>query len=179
MRSSRDPLRFIGLLAILASCKSSTTAPAPAPTEPGHADGHVEDTTVKAPKPLAFTGTFVAEPGAMFIPREGDVPNAIEWAGTKFRGDDAGVGRGTGTLSLHVDDAGLVQGEGAGTLGPFTVAGRKSDGRIVATFRGLGPDALFGTLYVAIAGSDATGEGRASDGEARIVRSLKVSLKAD
>ena len=51
--------------------------------------------------------------------------------------------------------------------------------RIVATFRGHGPDALFGTFDVAIAGADATGEGRASDGEARIVRSLKVTLKAD
>lgn len=123
-----------------------------------------------------FEGTFEAQPGSMYIPREGDVPNAIEWAGTKFRSDDAGVGRGTGTLALHVASDGAVTGDGAGSLGAFTFVGQRLGDRIVGTLRGAGPEGFLGTLDLRVSGNAASGEGRLSDGEARVVRTLTVTL---
>lgn len=125
-----------------------------------------------------FEGTYDAQPGSMYIPRDGDVPNAAEWAGTKFRSDDAGVGRGTGSLTLVVSAGGTVSGEGSGALGPFTVTGQRLGDRLVATLRGSGPEAFVGTLDLHERGGTVTGEGRASDGEARIVRTFTVTLTA-
>ena len=170
---------FFASTSLLASCKSSRPTPEAAQdtaAAPGASDPSAPP---PAPKPLSFTGTYEAAPATMFIPREGDVPNAIEWAGTKFRGDDAGVGRGAGTLKLAVDDSGRVQGEGSGSLGAFTVSGMKNGDRVAATFRGAGSDALFGTFDLKVHGGEAKGEGRASDGNAYVVRSITIVMKAD
>lgn len=170
---------FLASTTLLASCKSSRPAPEATQDEAATPGASNPSAPPPAPKPLSFTGTYEAAPATMFIPREGDVPNAIEWAGTKFRSDDAGVGRGAGTLKLAVDDSGRVHGEGAGSLGTFSVSGVKNGDRIAATFRGAGADALFGTFDVTVRGTEAKGEGRASDGNAYVVRSIAIVMKAD
>lgn len=176
-------LALLGTLAI--ACSRSTTqdrsaaasgeapaanaATAAAPEGPAHGAAQREQ---------RFEGTYEAQPGTMYIPREGDVPNAAEWAGTKFRSDDAGVGRGTGTLTIVVAAEGTVHGEGAGSLGAFALTGQRLGDRLVATLRGSGPEAFVGTLDLHVHGGEATGEGRLSDGEARVVRAFTAKLTA-
>lgn len=130
------------------------------------------------PSTRRFEGTYEAQPGSMYIPRDGDVPNAVEWAGTKFRSDDAGVGRGAGTIAMVVASDGAVSGEGAGSLGPFTLVGQRAGERLVGTLRGSGPEAFFGTFDLELRGGEASGGGRLSDGEARVVRSFTAKLTA-
>jgi hypothetical protein len=171
----------------LASCKSKVTPaegdPQTAPAAPASqaeraAPGAAATPGTPAPRPLAFEGSYEAQAGTMFIPREGDVPNAAEWAGTKFRSDDAGVGRGAGTLALSIDADGRISGEGSGALGAFTLTGQRTGDRARGTLRGGAPDFFFGTFDLTIAGDAATGTASASDGEARVVRTLTVTLRA-
>jgi hypothetical protein len=56
------------------------------------------------------------------------VPDGGEWAGVRFRGEDAGVGLGDGTLDVAVDRSGRAQGTVEGPLGPLHLAGRFEDG---------------------------------------------------
>jgi hypothetical protein len=175
--------------ASLVACKAKDAAPS-ATTAPGEtssgavtaANGsgatNAKTNAAEAPQARTFEGTYEAAPGNMFVPREGDVPNAAEWAGTKFRGDDAGVGRGPGTITLRVTPGGEVSGEGAGSLGAFTVVGRKLGERLRGTLRGGGPEAFHGTFDLVLAGAGASGTAAVSDGEARVVRTLTITLNA-
>jgi hypothetical protein len=184
---TRTPLSalLLALASSIAACKAKD-APAPssaapesaAPSGAANAAPGLANAAAEAPKARVFEGTYEAAPGTMFVPREGDVPNAAEWAGTKFRGDDAGVGRGPGTLTLRVEPSGDVAGEGAGSLGAFTLVGQKLGDRLRGTIRGGAPEAFHGTFDLAIAGSGASGTAAVSDGEARVVRTLTITLTA-
>ncbi len=168
--------------AAAAGCKRGEATQSAEPTTAANEAAAAANEAKESAAPSALTaerrfeGTFEAQPGSMYIPREGDVPNAIEWAGTKFRSDDAGVGRGTGTLALHVASDGAVTGDGAGSLGAFTFVGQRLGDRIVGTVRGAGPEGFLGTLDLRVSGNAASGEGRLSDGEARVVRTLTITL---
>lgn len=51
------------------------------------------------------------------------VPDGGEWSGVKFRGEDASVGLGAGTLTVTVDPTGRAEGTSEGPLGALTVTG--------------------------------------------------------
>ena len=67
--------------------------------------------------PTTWAGTYEAVAGTLFVPDGG------EWSGVKFRGEDASVGLGAGTLSVTVDPSGRAEGTGEGALGALTVSG--------------------------------------------------------
>jgi len=183
MTRAHLPALLLALAATSLGCKAKDSSPSAASTTEAPASGastvaSAPAAAPEAPKVRAFEGTYEAAPGTMFVPREGDVPNAAEWAGTKFRGDDAGVGRGPGTITLRIEPSGEVSGEGAGALGAFTLVGRKLGDRLRGTLRGGGPEAFHGTFDLALAGAGASGTAAVSDGEARVVRTLTITLGA-
>src|ERR1700734_355655 len=67
---------------------------APAPSSPPNA----------VALPESWSGHYPGSRGSVSI------PDAAEWAGVKFRGDDAGVGLGDGDLSLSVAPGGRAHG---------------------------------------------------------------------
>ena len=183
-RAHLPTLLLAALAATSLGCKAKDAPPsaASAAAEPGSGAASGANANApavaEAPKTRTFEGTYEAAPGTMFVPREGDVPNAAEWAGTKFRGDDAGVGRGPGTITLRLEPSGEVAGEGAGSLGAFTLVGQKLGERLRGTLRGAGPESFQGTFDLALANEGASGTAAVSDGEARVVRTLTITLGA-
>jgi hypothetical protein len=115
----------------------------------------------------------------MYIPRDADVPNSKDWDTVKFRGDDAEVGRGEGTLSLRIKkETGEVLGEGSGSIGEVILYGRFRDNKFGATVaRKNGNDGgLVGTASGKIDGSSLKGSMRLSNGNAAVVRVVDFAL---
>ena len=108
-------MRRVLFVVVVVACKRDV-APAPAPS--------ASVTTPPAPSAadvssrIEYAGTYAASPGTLYV------PDAAGFEGFKYRGDDAGVAVGGGTLSFTVatDGGGLV-GEMEGPLGPATLSG--------------------------------------------------------
>ena len=68
--------------------------------------------------PETWSGRYLAKPGDLYVPEGG------EWAGVKFRGEDASVGLGEGGLVFSVDRDGKLSGTLDGSLGELRVTGQ-------------------------------------------------------
>jgi len=67
---------------------------------------------------VSWTGTYKSTPGSLYVHDGG------EWTGVRFRGDDAAVGLGEGTLSFTVDrKTGRLQGAASGPIGDVVIHG--------------------------------------------------------
>jgi hypothetical protein len=104
---------------------AATASPNPSSGASGGSGG--PSAPARAAGPATWTGTYNATPGTLFVPDGG------EWSGVKFRGDDASIGLGAGTLTLAIDGAtGRAEGTGDGALGPVIVRGLLREGTLSA-----------------------------------------------
>ncbi len=123
--------------------------------------------------PRSFSGTYTAARASFYVPDGG------EYAGVKFRGDDAGDALGEGTLTISIDKDGIVSGEGDGPLGGFTVAGIERDGDLTFSVRrkdanDLGPT---GTGIATMTDGALDGTLRVSAYRAQVIREVTFKLK--
>jgi hypothetical protein len=105
---------------------STDAAPRPAPVASASAAASAPPSSAAPRASVSWAGSYSAGPGPFYVPDGG------EWAGVRFRGEDASVGLGAGTLSVSVDPAGHVQGTLEGPLGPLRVAGELAGGELSA-----------------------------------------------
>jgi len=105
-----------------------------------------------------WSGSYTAHPAQITVPDGG------EWAGVKFRGEDASDGLGEGPLHIEISAANIVSGEGDGALGGFAIAGSSSGNTITFSVRRKDPKDM-----------GFTGTGRATISENKIDGSLRVS----
>jgi hypothetical protein len=123
--------------------------------------------------PRSFTGTYTAARAGFYVPDGG------EYAGVKFRGDDAGDALGDGNLTITIDKDGIVTGEGDGPLGAFTIAGIERDGDLTFSLRrkdanDLGPT---GTGIATLTDGALDGTLRVSAYRAQVIREVTFKLK--
>jgi hypothetical protein len=120
-----------------------------------------------------WTGTYDSKAGSIHVPDGG------EWAGFKWRGDDAGDGIGEGSLSLTLDPgSGTVTGAADGVIGPVLLSGTVEEGRVTASVRRKEPSdrGLTGTLVAAQTGDRMEGTMRLSFGDAHLLREVSFRL---
>lgn len=119
-----------------------------------------------------WKGTYTSERASYYL------PDAAEYGGVKFRGDDAGDALGEGTLSLKVDADGLVTGEGAGALGAFVLHGVLRGDDLSFTVARQDPSDLgvTGTGTGTLAGDAIEGTLNLSAYRAQIIREAKFKL---
>ncbi len=115
-----SPLGTTSIIGTPASASAATTdGAAPAAAATGSAAG-------TAATAADYTGSYKATPGTLYVPEEKD------WKGFRFRGEDAGVGLGDGTLTLKVKEGGRVEGEGDGAFGKFILSGVLAENTVTA-----------------------------------------------
>jgi hypothetical protein len=161
MRAVRHPVLLLVVLACGCSRSSalsndpsaSSTAAASASTAPAKTPAPATD----AGRAAHWTGTYRAEPGPLFV------PEGPEWAGVRFRGEDAGTGLGEGTVSLTINPEGEVEGAVDGPLGPLRAHGWLTAGKLGAS------------LDPADAGSAFSGTAAAQEEGGKIVGAMHVS----
>jgi hypothetical protein len=127
-----------------------------------------------APATVSFAGKYTSSAGTLYIPPD--------WKSVHWTVPDSPAGLGEGTLSLTVDGAtGRVLGTVTGPLGPATLAGLASDGKISATIaRQDASDRGFaGTLIGALVGDHGEGTIQVSLAEVSAVRTATFSLSRD
>ncbi len=124
------------------------------------------------PAKVGWTGHYESEPGTISVPDGG------EWAGVKFRGDDAGVGLGDGALSVTVDSSGRVSGALEGPLGPLRVTGELAENAFGAALVSSDPAHGFAGTAVGTRGGDRiTGTMHLSLPTGNVVRQASFSLE--
>src|SRR5487761_2047570 len=105
---------------VLGGCSKANEAPA-SPVDAGTPAPGASAAPAPSAAPSgvggAWSGRYTASPGPFSVPDGG------EWAGVKFRGEDASVGLGDGTLAVSVDPTGRAQGTLEGPLGPLRIRG--------------------------------------------------------
>ena len=85
------------------------------------------------PVAITWKGSYDATAASLYVPDGG------EWAGTKWRGDDAGDGLGAGTVTLTVLGS-HVDGTIDGVLGPAVIDGSFFGDRLSASIRRKDPN---------------------------------------
>jgi hypothetical protein len=123
-------------------------------------------------KGASYTGEYKAAASKL------SVPDTKEFKGFKFRGDESTEGLGPGTLELRVGPGGVVDGEGGGAFGAFTVRGLLADGVLTGNIDRKTKDGGFtGMLEGAEAAGALTGVIRASLGGGNVLREATFTLK--
>jgi len=150
-----------------ASSSSSTTSPA--------ASAAAAPSGSAASAPAVWTGSYASKPGSMYVYDGG------EWKGVHFRGDDASVGLGDGTLALTLDPkTHLVHGTGAGSLGDLIITGAFDPASGEVSFSLLRKDTtdrgFTGTGVAHLSGSALSGSMRLSRGDAHVIRDADFAL---
>jgi hypothetical protein len=159
---------------LLAACsKTGDGAPAPAASAQPAASvsAPVASAAPAVPTPVSWTGHYSATPGPFYVPDGG------EWAGVHFRGEDASVGLGEGTLSATVDPGGRVTGTLEGPLGPLLVTGLVAGKAFSAELTPKEPATGFtGAATGAIEGDKITGTMRLSLPTGNVIRMASFTL---
>lgn len=116
-------------------------------------------------------GTYVSEAGSLYVVDGG------EWAGVKWRGDDASVGLGEGVISLTIQGA-RVTGTGSGPIGDVVWSGAIDNERLTASVQRKDPlDRGFtGTAVGKVSRDHIVGTMRLSLADARVIRDVQYSL---
>lgn len=123
--------------------------------------------------PVRWAGTYEATEGTLHV------PEGKEYAGVKFRGEKSELGLGKGELKLEVDPRGTAVGTLEGPLGPAVVSGSVHDGVLSARIDPKTPssEGFVGTLLGKTSAASCEGTMNLSQGEARIIREAKFTLK--
>ena len=130
MKPSR--LALCVLCTYFAACsKPSTDSTGAAPS--ASASASVTPVVDAGPVATTWKGSYEATAASLYVPDGG------EWAGTKWRGDDAGEGLGAGTVTLTVLGP-HVDGTIDGVLGPAVVDGSFFGDRLSASIRRKDPN---------------------------------------
>jgi hypothetical protein len=120
----------------------------------------------------AWAGHYTAGPGTFFVPDGG------EWAGVRFRGEDASVGLGDGAMGVLVDPAGHVQGTLEGPLGALRVTGALDADAFSAALVSSDPAQGFaGTAVGTVAGGRITGTMRLALPTGNVLREASFTLE--
>lgn len=126
------------------------------------------------PSVAKWSGSYTAAPGSFFV------PDAPEFKGVKFRGEDAGDGLGEGNLSFEVDPiTNVITGEVHGALGDLVLAGALQNDVYTFTVRPKDPSAMgfTGTGRATPKGTEVAGSMRVSKATANVIREATFSLK--
>jgi hypothetical protein len=129
--------------------------------------------TGKASSTETWAGAYVSEAGSIYVVDGG------EWAGVKWRGDDASVGLGNGTMSLSLNrSTGEVRGTGEGPLGDVVFAGAIVSDAILLTVSRKDPldRGLTGTAVATMSGDRIAGKMRLAVADARVIRQATLTL---
>jgi hypothetical protein len=149
---------------LLGACKDE--AKKPAPVASASASTAASASAAPPAGPPEYAGSYTATAGTLYV------PDAAEWKGVKFRGDDAGA-LGEGTITFTLDpDAGTLAGNLEGPLGPATISGVSRDGALsfhVAP-REKTDMAFSGTGTGTLDGGSASGELHVSSWRANVLR---------
>jgi hypothetical protein len=152
---------------------SSSAAPvtiAAVPTEGGGAP----KSAPTAPSAVStWTGKYTSEPGSLYVVDGG------AWAEVKWRGDDAGLGLGDGSMTLTVNSTTHdVHGTADGAIGSVVIVGSISENSVTASVLRKDPadQGLTGTVVAKVTGEALTGTMRLSVANARVIREVKFSL---
>jgi hypothetical protein len=127
----------------------------------------------KASSTETWTGAYVSEAGSIYVVDGG------EWAGVKWRGDDAGVGLGNGTMSLSLNrSTGEVRGTGEGPIGDVVFAGAIVSDAILLTVSRKDPldRGLTGTAVATLSVDRIAGKMRLAVADARVIRQATLTL---
>jgi hypothetical protein len=118
-----------------------------------------------------WTGTYVSEAGSFYVVDGG------EWAGVRWRGDDASVGLGEGVISLTIQGS-RVTGSGSGPIGDVVWIGAIEDESLTASVQRKDPlDRGFtGTAVGKVSRDHIVGTVRLSLADARVIRDVQYSL---
>lgn len=126
------------------------------------------------PSIARWSGTYAAVAGGLYV------PDAPEFKGMKFRGEDAGDGLGDGTLWFEIDPVThTLKGELGGALGELVVGGAVKDDVYAFTVRPKDPSGMgfSGTGRAVPKGTQLAGTLRASRATANIIREATFSLR--
>jgi hypothetical protein len=159
----------------LVACSHGNDTAAPAPSASAVASATSPPTPSATPSarpatsgPSAWTGTYTATVGTLTIP---------DWTGVKFRGEDASVGLGPGTMSVALDATGRATGTLDGALGESTVDGALRDTAFSATLVPTNPATGFSGTAVGTRSGDAiTGTMRLALPTGNVVREASFTL---
>ena len=166
---------------VLAGCPKDPPAPAPptssatpAPSSaPGLAASAAPTASAQAAGPVTYVGKYTSKEGSLYVPDGG------EWAGVKWRGDDASVGIGDGTLSLTVDPkSGRAEGSGDGAFGPVVLAGMLDKDRLTFTLarKDRADEGFTGSAMGKLTGDKLEGTMKLSLASASVIREASFSL---
>jgi hypothetical protein len=167
-------LAAASLLALLACSKrddAAGAAPSPSTSAP-MALASAAPATPKAPS--AWAGKYAASASDFYV------PDAAEYGGFKFRGEDAGDGLGDGSLRIGIDPVTrAVSGSVDGPLGAMSVVGLRDGDAVTFTVRPneLSDAAYFGTGTAKVVGGKLIGEMRLSRARANVIRVAAFSLE--
>jgi hypothetical protein len=166
----------VWLLAVLFSAcapgrQGSERAEAAPPLEPNASPSASESGAAAIASRDTWEGTYVSEAGSLYVVDGG------EWAGVRWRGDDASVGLGEGVISLTIQGA-RVTGTGSGPIGDVVWLGAVDDERLTASVQRKDPlDRGFtGTAVGKVSRDHIVGTMRLSLADARVIRDVKYSL---
>ena len=137
------------------------------------ADPAASASAANTTRPLSFEGKYTAAAGSLYV------PDAADYAGFKFRGEDASIALGEGTLSLTIDPAsGVVTGTGDGALGPIVLSGSRSGDVLTFSFWRKDPadQGASGTGQGTVSGDTIEGTIRAAAGTANVIREAPFTL---
>ncbi len=176
-RSRRLPIAALG--ALFAACvfvvacqtRSSDASPSASAAASTTSTPGVPAPSAAAVRPW-FSGSFTGQYEAKLAHVEVKVGALREWAA-----DDGKLSTGPGTLTLKVDDAGLVEGASKGALGPSQASGKVEDDILRVSFLPNDPAALRGVLVATREGDGFKGTLQASSTDSSKVRSAAVELK--
>jgi hypothetical protein len=171
-----DALSLLALAAALAACdkdkKDAPPTPVPSAAPMGSASSAASAAAAPA-GPKTFEGKYTAAAGSLYV------PDASDYAGFKFRGEDAATSLGEGTLSLVVDDkTGQVTGTGDGAFGPIVVSGARNGDTVTFSFWRKDPSdqGPTGTGQATVSGDRIEGSLRASPATANVLREAPFTL---
>jgi|HubBroStandDraft_4_1064222.scaffolds.fasta_scaffold500122_2 hypothetical protein len=151
-----------------ASASASATGSAPATGSAAASPGAPVATAARPTGPMGWKGGYKSAPGVIVLPKD------VSW---KIPETTAGVGEGT--IALTVDPAtGRLQGKIDGVLGPATMDGLASDGKIAATISRADPadHGFTGTLTGDLGDASARGTMNLALADVSAVRSATFEL---
>jgi hypothetical protein len=155
--------------ATAATAAHSQTPDPVRPSPPGTASG-----ARPAGRATAWRGAYRSEPGSLYIPPE--------WKDVHWKVKDSTAGIGEGAMSLQVDPlSGRVLGTLDGPLGPATIDGYASNGKLTAKVGRQDPadQGFAGIIVAALADGGVEGTMNVSLAEASAVRTATFALSPD
>lgn len=153
--------------------KDGPPSPIPASAPQGSAPPVAATSAADMAVRLSFEGKYTAAAGSLYV------PDAADYAGFKFRGEDASIALGEGTLSVTIDPAsGVVTGTGDGALGPIVLSGSRSGDVLTFSFWRKDPadQGASGTGQGTVSGNTIEGTLRAAAGTANVIREATFTL---